>query len=134
VNARTRQFAAYSIDCYACHGVVDLEHSNEPARVLLAKKNRPARTVTAICGQCHLRGGRSHSTGLPYPANYVPGDDLFSDWLVDFEHPDDTHIFANTREVLENNSAVTCLNCHKVHAGAGTTPRPYTISSPVCEY
>ena len=40
--------------------------------------------VTSICAQCHVRTGKSRSTGLPYPNNFVAGDNLFRDFQVDF--------------------------------------------------
>ena len=76
----------------------------------------------AICGQCHLRGGRSQSTGLPYPNNFVAGDDLFADFKVDLSreydktmNPADRHAYTYTRNVLERGSKQTCLDCHRVH-------------------
>ena len=50
-----------------------------------------AAEITSICGSCHLRGGRSRTTGLPYPAGFVAGADLFKDFEVDLQ-------FTNFRE------------------------------------
>jgi len=81
VNPDTQAFSTVSIDCYSCHGAVGTEHATEPELMPLAKarKDSPA-AVTSICASCHVRFGKSRSTGLPYPANYVPGDNLFQDF------------------------------------------------------
>src|SRR5262249_4616733 len=62
-------------------------------------------------------------TGLPYPNQFVPGDNLFRDFQVDWspEHlkklnPADAHVLANVRDVvLLGKEDVTCLSCHDVH-------------------
>jgi hypothetical protein len=124
VDARTRAFAAWSLDCYACHGAVDLKHSKEPALAYLAKKRHdPARVVISICAQCHVRTGKSASTGLPYPNNFVAGDNLFRDFKADLSpatiarlNPADRHVLENVRDVvLRGKEDVTCLSCHDVH-------------------
>ena len=120
--------------------------------------------VTSICAQCHLRGSESRSTGLPYPNNFVPGDNLFQDLKVNFSAADneklnvgDRHIYRNVRDVVVNgNEGVTCLSCHQIHAntsqrhrralrapmcfdchfetGGFKQTKPYTVRSPLCEY
>lgn len=160
VNLPAKTFTEYAIDCYACHGAVNLEHSNDTALILLSKKNRtPPRTVISICGSCHLRGGQSKATGLPYAHHFTPGDDLFPDYRLQQEAPDnagDGHVWRNVRDVLENNSGTTCLHCHSVHGGTSQkhrrvltgascldchnesgpkkAVRPYTVRSALCEY
>lgn len=164
VDAQTKAFAQFGIDCYACHGVVDLDHTGDTKLILLSKKNRgDARQITSICASCHLRGGRSKTTGLPYPFHYVAGDDLFADWQADLSKADDAslnagdrHIYRNVRGVLQNNSDVNCLTCHAVHANStqkhrrvltssacndchnATGPKKdvkrWIVSSPLCEY
>jgi predicted CXXCH cytochrome family protein len=128
VDPRTRAFSTPSLDCYVCHGDVNLKHSEDPALVLLARKrNDPARVVTSICAQCHVRTGQSRSTGRPYPTNFVAGDNLFRDFQVDLadEHirrlnPGDRHVLENVREVvLLGKDDVTCLSCHDVHRQSG---------------
>jgi hypothetical protein len=158
VNGSTLAFTEFSIDCYACHGVVDLEHSNDTSLMLLAKKNKTAaRVVVGICGSCHLRGGVSKAKGLPYPYQFVPGDDLFADFVPAEKAPAaDVHVYTNIRQIVQNNSDVTCLNCHSVHGGSSARHRrvltsvvcldchyasgpknnvkPYAAASPLCEY
>lgn len=126
VDGATKAFAEFSIDCYACHGVVDLEHTNDPSKILLSKKRgRDAKQIASICGACHLRGGVSKTKGFPYPYHYVAGDDLFADFAVDWgkASEEDRHVYRNVREVLENNSEVSCLSCHVVHAGSSQKHR-----------
>ena len=123
VNTATEVFSAISTDCFACHGNVDLDHTDDVSRVLLSSQSRKPREVVSICGQCHLRGSKSKSSGLPYPNTFVAGDNLFRDFQVDFADTSimalpvvDQHIFLNTRNVaIFDLSAVTCLTCHDVH-------------------
>jgi hypothetical protein len=122
VDAKTRAFSAISLDCFTCHGIVDQKHAETKA-VYLAKEHKdPPRVVVAICGQCHLRTGTSRATGLPYPDNFVAGDNLFRDFQVSLNdadlaamNPADRHVAQNVREVLEGKSQTSCVTCHDVH-------------------
>jgi hypothetical protein len=124
VEANSRAFAAVSLDCYTCHGVVPADHTSKPGSVLLAGENHtPARVVASICGQCHARGGRSRSSGLPYPNQFVAGDNLFRDFQLDLSEtalarlePAEAHVLENLRQVvLLGNDQITCLSCHDLH-------------------
>jgi predicted CXXCH cytochrome family protein len=95
--------------------------------MILAKSRRdPPRVIASICGQCHIRTGRAKSNGLPYPNNFVAGDNLFRDFEVDFSdkalaklNPGDRHVVENIRDVvIHGQEAVTCLSCHDVHRQA----------------
>ena len=165
VDAATRAFSTASLDCYVCHGVVGPKHSKGPTLVLLSRARRdPPRVAASICAQCHLRTGRSRSTGLPYPNTFVAGDNLFRDFAVDLSpadvaklHPADRHIYENTRDVVSGgDERVTCLSCHDVHrrstaehqklarrdlclnchdaTGRQTTFDPDDLHSPACRY
>jgi predicted CXXCH cytochrome family protein len=165
VNPKDNTFTAFGLDCYTCHGVVDLEHTNDISKIFLSKKRRSdARVITSTCASCHLRGGKSRSTGLPFPNNFVAGDNLFQDFLVDFSkaddeslNPGDRHIYRNVRDVVVSGIEYpTCINCHDVHKNTSfkhrRAPRtaicadchnaegtikgskPYTVHSEVCEY
>ena len=166
VDASTKAFSAFGLDCYTCHGVVDLNHSGDISLIFLSKKRRnDARAVTSTCAQCHLRAGaKSRSTGLPYPNNFVAGDNLFQDYEVDFSKADDASLNAGDRHVLRNVRDVvllgsefpTCLSCHDLHKQSSLkhhrAPRtaicndchnaegpikgntPYTVRSALCEY
>jgi hypothetical protein len=124
VDSQQRTFSAISLDCYACHGDVSLEHAKQKSAVYLGHKTQEsARVTTSICAQCHLRDGKSKSTRLPYPNNFVAGDNLFRDYQVDLspEHakslnPGDRHVVENVRDVvLLGKEEVTCLSCHEIH-------------------
>jgi hypothetical protein len=124
VDSRQHTFAARSLDCCVCHGEVPNDHSKNAALVYLSPRRKdPARVVTSICAQCHVRSGRSRSTGLPYPNNFVAGDNLFRDFQADLGddaiqnvNPADAHILANVRDVvLRGHEDVTCLACHDLH-------------------
>jgi predicted CXXCH cytochrome family protein len=120
--------------------------------------------ITSTCAQCHLRMGKARSTGLPYPNNFVAGDNLFLDFEVDFSkaddeslNPGDRHILQNVRDVIINGSeSPTCISCHDVHKATSVkhhrAPRtaicndchnaegsikgnkPYVVHSGLCEY
>lgn len=120
----SKTFVAFGLDCYTCHGVVDLNHTKDTSLIFLSKKRRSdARAITSTCAQCHLRIAKSRSTGLPYPNNFVPGDNLFQDYEVDFAKADDEslnagdrHILRNVRDVVINGSDYpTCISCHDLH-------------------
>ncbi|HYM12813.1 MAG TPA: hypothetical protein VEU62_18895, partial [Bryobacterales bacterium] len=165
VDPATRAFSAFGLDCYVCHGNVNLEHTNDTSLIWLSKKRRSdALAVTSICAQCHLRGAKSRATGLPYADNFVAGDNLFRDLVVDFSkaddaalNPGDRHIYRNVRDVVVNGSdGPTCLTCHRVHERSTSRHRiplrsaicfdchnqqgpfknvnGYTVHSAVCEY
>src|SRR5437763_2186963 len=139
VDVKTRAFSAFGLNCYTCHGVVDLEHTADTAKMWLSKKRRDdVKAITSICAQCHLREGKSKSTGLPYPNNFVAGDNLFSDYQVDFKRVDDEtlnagdrHVLRNVRDVIVNNSDVTCLSCHRIHAN-DTAKHRRVLTSAAC--
>jgi Cytochrome c554 and c-prime len=139
VDPETRSFSAVGIDCYACHGAVDLKHSGDTSLVLLSKKRHDnAKLVTSICAQCHLRGGSSKKTGLPYANAFVAGSGLFADYAADLSkagdqslNPGDRHVYRNVRDVLERGSDVTCLSCHRVHANSSAKHR-LVLSSAAC--
>src|SRR5882724_9033187 len=120
VDSKTKQYAYIGLDCYTCHGVVDLNHTSDTSLIWLSKKRRrDVKEITATCAQCHLREvARSKSTGLPYPNNFVVRDDLFKDYAVDFSkldqlNPGDQHVLRNVMEVMNHGSEVTCLSCHR---------------------
>lgn len=127
VEPKTQAFGAFSLDCYACHGDVSLTHTNDSKKILLSlKRDDEPRVIASICGQCHLRGGKSRSTGLPYPNQFIPGDNLFKDYEVDLSDaaiakldPGERHIFENIRDIAAlGKERVTCLSCHDVHTAS----------------
>jgi predicted CXXCH cytochrome family protein len=165
VEAATKTFSAFGLDCYACHGVVDLNHTNDTSLIFLSKKRRSdSRAITSTCAQCHIRTGKSRSTGLPYPNNFVAGDNLFQDYEVDFSKADDESLNAGDRHVLQNVRDVvvngiefpTCITCHDLHKQSSLKHRraprtalcaschnaegplkgvkPYEVHSALCEY
>jgi hypothetical protein len=124
VDGKSHTFTTPSLDCYTCHGDVTLKHTKDTTLVYLAKKRQdPRRVVTSICAQCHVRAGKARSTGLPYPNNFVAGDNLFRDLEVDWSeqhlrglNPADRHVLDNVRDViLLGKQDTTCLTCHDVH-------------------
>jgi len=124
VDSAKQTFAAVSLDCFVCHAEPPDQHTtNGSLAVLSPKRTQSAAVVTSICAQCHLRGGASKSSGLPYPNNFVAGDNLFRDFKVDLSaatterlDPGDRHVYDNVRDVLLfGREGVTCLSCHNIH-------------------
>ena len=141
VDPETHAFAAVSLDCYACHGDASTDHATDTTLMPLAKarKDSPA-AVSSICGSCHIRFGKSRATGLPYPTNFVAGDNLFKDFEVDWSvldakdpktqlNPADGHVLENLRDVvIAGNESVTCLSCHDVHKGSTAKHRELAVT------
>lgn len=140
VDSKAKTFAAFGLDCYTCHGSVTLEHTGDTSLIWLSKKRRSdVQAITSICAQCHLRGGRSRSSGLPYPNNFVAGDNLFQDFEVNFSladdatlNPGDRHIYENVRDVVVNGKrSPSCLSCHQIHDG-GSFKHRRVAKSAIC--
>jgi hypothetical protein len=131
IDPQTHAFSAISLDCYACHGIVDLRHSKDTRLVAFGKGCAdPPRVQLANCAQCHLRTGKSKKSGLPYPTNFVVGDNLLRDYQVDLSdkalaamNPGDRHVAQNVREVMEGKSTTTCVSCHEIHQQSSTKHR-----------
>ena len=124
IDPEYKSFETPSLDCMVCHGDTPQGHQNEPDQALFAKKGTmDPRVEMSICGQCHLRGGVSRSTGLPYPTSFVGGDNLFKDFEMNFSDEaidamsiPDRHVFQNVRDVLLNGmSDMTYMTCHDIH-------------------
>ncbi len=124
IDAKTKTFAGFGLDCYTCHGAVTLEHTNNTSLMILSRRRRnEANIITSLCAQCHLREGKSKSTGLPYPNSFIAGDNLFQDYEIDWKKVDDEkldplerHIYRNVREVaVDGKTTTTCISCHQVH-------------------
>lgn len=127
VDSAARTFQTPSLDCHTCHGVAAPEHTEDGALMLFSRGGRMnAEVEISICGSCHLRGGTARSTKLPYPNNFVPGDNLFKDFEVDWsetrirgEDPGDAHVLWNARDVaLTGDVSLRCTSCHDVHANS----------------
>lgn len=138
VDAKTQAFTSRSLDCFVCHGANTVDHSKDSALVHLAKKRKdPVHVVISICAQCHVRDGKSKSTGLPYPNQFVAGDNLFRDFQMDLsdEHlkslnPADRHVLENVRDVvMSGKEETTCLSCHDVHKSSSQKHRLVATSN-----
>ncbi len=143
VNPETHAFATVALDCFSCHGEAPEAHTEDAKLIPLAKTRKDsAAVVTSICASCHVRFGKSKSSGLPYPNNFVAGDNLFKDFQIDFARADDAtlnpadrHVMANVRDVVvEGIETTTCLTCHDVHAGSTKKHRdlPVAQSCAIC--
>jgi hypothetical protein len=141
VDPETHAFSSLSIDCFSCHGDVDPKHTADSSRVLLSGKHKaPARVIVSICAQCHIRSGKSRSSGLSYADNFVPGDNLFRDLMVSFTdkamaalNPIDRHILENVRDVVRfGKNSMSCMNCHQVHGPSTDRHQRLPKSSAIC--
>jgi hypothetical protein len=143
VNPQTGEFSSIGLDCYACHGNVPEDHATKKGTALLSRARADAdQEVIAICGSCHLRGGRSKTSGRPYPYAYVAGDDLFKDFQVDLQldrtaqlDSSDSHVYLKTRAVMQGGSDKSCADCHRIHGPP--EPQSHRDSkhfSEVCHY
>lgn len=104
VDPRDFTYAYLGLDCYVCHGAVDLSHSARAATVPLGKRAAtPAREANAICTTCHLRRGASE----PPPAG------------------PDSHLYR------EMTAGLTCLACHSIHS-ASTERHRRVLASAIC--
>lgn len=141
VNPQTKEFSATALDCYTCHGNVPEDHAEKRGSALLSRaRESNAAEITSICGSCHLRGGKSKATGLPYPSGFVAGADLFKDFEVDLKRDlaklddSDRHVYETARAVLEGKSEDTCVDCHRVHAAPEPRDPARKRFSDVCQY
>jgi Cytochrome c3/Doubled CXXCH motif (Paired_CXXCH_1) len=125
VDSKTKAFSSPSLDCFVCHGNVPTEHAKKPELAFFsARRKSEPRVESSTCAQCHIRTGKSKSTGLPYPNNFVAGDNLFRDFKIDFSDQalkklstGDRHVVENVRDVVVfGKETVTCLSCHDVHS------------------
>ena len=142
VNPLTGEFSSIGLDCYACHGNVPEDHATRKGTALLSRTRADAdKEVIAICGSCHLRGGRSKTSGRPYPHAYVAGDDLFKDFEVDLQldrkarlDSSDSHVYLKTRAVLEGGSDRSCADCHRIHGPPEAQQGDRKHFSEICHY
>jgi catechol 2,3-dioxygenase-like lactoylglutathione lyase family enzyme len=135
VDPKEHTYSYLGLDCYTCHGVADLAHSGDPSKVLLSRKRRDgAAVVTSVCGSCHLRGATSRWSGLPFPSNFVPGNNVFQDLRVNLSLlPDDAdrHVYRSVRDVALAGSSETCLACHSIH-GQSTEKHRRAAPGAIC--
>ncbi|MBI2423896.1 MAG: hypothetical protein HYV27_13780 [Candidatus Hydrogenedentes bacterium] len=165
VDRASGAYSAAGIECYTCHGDVPLEHTEQHELAIFSpKRNDTPELVTAICAQCHVRNGTSKATGRPYATHFVPGDNLFMDFMADLGpetiaamNTGDQHVLANVRAVIHGeDKSLTCMSCHTIHKDTSTKHkklattaycfichegsdmksgiRPAEVHSPVCEY
>jgi hypothetical protein len=139
VDPETHAFSTSSLDCYTCHGVAPENHPNDTSLIWFSKKHaKDPKQIVSICGQCHLRDGKAKSNGLPYPDNFVAGDDLFAGFQIDFAkaddqnlNPADRHILRNARDVILHGGDVTCISCHRIHDNT-SAKHPLVQAGPIC--
>jgi hypothetical protein len=142
VNPQTGEFSSIALDCYSCHGNVPEDHATRKGTALLSRTRPNAdKEVISICGSCHLRGGRSKTSGRPYPYAYVAGDDLFKDFQVDLQHDakaqiddSDSHVYLKTRAVMQGGSEKSCVDCHRIHGLPEARQKDGKHFSEVCHY
>ncbi len=142
VNPQSGEFSSIALDCYSCHGNVPEDHATRKGTALLSRTRPNAdHEVISICGSCHLRGGRSKTSGRPYPHAYVAGGDLFKDFQVDLKRDSkaqldssDSHVYLKTRAVLQGGSDKSCVDCHRIHGPPGPRKNDGKHFSEICHY
>ena len=142
VNPQTGEFSSIALDCYSCHGNVPEDHATRKGTALLSRTRPSAdQEVISICGSCHLRGGRSKTSGRPYPHAYVAGGDLFKDFQVDLRLAEksqldssDSHVYLKTRAVVQGGSDKSCVDCHRIHGPPERQDRDRKRFSEICHY
>ncbi|MEK7795474.1 MAG: hypothetical protein AAB353_13135 [Candidatus Hydrogenedentota bacterium] len=124
VETESRAYSAISLDCVTCHGNPPGEHTSDVSLVLFGTKSTAGGKVEmSVCASCHLRGGHSKTSGLPYANQFIPGDNLFLDFEVDLSkeyvaalNPGDRHVYQNVIDVLiGGKEEMTCVTCHDIH-------------------
>jgi hypothetical protein len=140
VDPQTLAFSTSGLDCVVCHGIVPPEHTGDASLAWLGGRHSATPGLKqAVCAQCHLRGGKSASTGRPYPNNFFAGDDVFADFRVDLANvqgldKNDTHSYVKTRALFEGESTRTCMDCHKIHVAPNERKRDPELHSAICGY
>jgi hypothetical protein len=125
-DPKTRTYAAIGIDCYACHGVVDLEHSTDTAKVFLSKKRRSdAQAITGTCAQCHLRDNTHVALNVSEVLQHGGQTTCISCHRV---HANTTE---RHRHVL---AGPICLECHNAEGPRKNLKTRATGHSATCEY
>lgn len=105
VDPQDFTYAYLGLDCFACHGSVDLGHSTRAATVPLGKRAAiPAAAVNALCLSCHRRAAS----------------------LDDIPAGPDRHLY---REPQPGSS---CLNCHALHGNAPVERHRRVIAGAIC--
>lgn len=124
VETESRAYSAISLDCVTCHGNPPGEHTSDVSLVLFGiKSTAGAKVEMSTCASCHLRGGHSKTSGLPYANQFIPGDNLFLDFEADLSegyvaglNPGDRHVYQNVIDVLQRGKEeMTCVTCHDIH-------------------
>ncbi len=102
IDPQAGTFTVAGITCDRCHGQVPREHTGDKKLVRFSSLHpKDPKEVVAVCGACHLRDAG------------------------------DRHVYMNAREVVVNGSAVTCLNCHRIHADS-TARHRFVLTSAIC--
>ncbi len=105
VDPQEFTYSYLGIDCYSCHGAVDLKHSAREAQVPLGKRaGTDAKTAASICATCHLRGGPTQALAELNPA--------------------DRHVYRAAADGA-------CLNCHSIHS-TSTERHRRVLASAIC--
>jgi len=118
------------VGCESCHGPARRHGDYQAAGSMISFAGVPAAKESWICSSCHLQGGRSRRTGLNFAYNYEAGEDLYADYVFDWESldgvaddvedPIDIHQKLLARRLAEGEPAaggLRCTSCHTIHPG-----------------
>lgn len=105
VDPKDFTYAYLGLDCYACHGAVDLSHSTRAATVPLGKRAaRPAAEVNTLCLSCHRRAASLDA---------VPAGP-------------ERHLYRDPP------AGASCLTCHSIHGNAPVERHRRVLASAIC--
>ena len=129
VDSKSRTFTAASLDCFVCHGQIPEQHTTQPALAHFSKKKRePAQTIASICGQCHLRTGKSKSTDLPIRTTSSPATICFAIFPSIFPMPQSAVSIRLIPMCWKTSAILFCTTGRRSHAFRVTR----FISLPAC--
>jgi hypothetical protein len=132
-------FEEIGVGCEACHGPGGRHVDSEDRADVVAFAELDAAEEATVCARCHLQGGRSASSGLPYAPAYVPGGSLFDDYHFDWAQldsaPADQALDAHQkmlirRAVLDGDGSLRCTSCHELHGLSHDKHRRLPVGDP----